>query len=417
LADVRAADVPYLEVGPELVALRDAAMAVVRLDATAATPALTGEEIVHLRCTQDIISIATARRAAAFAATSEAEHQGSNSSIDWIRHQAKMSAIAAAELETVGRHLNQLPASVEAVVEGRVGFSHLSLLARNAAFSGRTGRGLFDKAPLLPHAENESVGRFRHTCLHARHAQDPDGSGNAEADAFEQRELTIVPLRDEGLTWINILLDNANAAFTQAVLEKLAVRQGAADTRSKPQRMADAFLELAQAPLRELDGAEVVGRRVQLNVTCTSDSLLGLPGAPGAEIAFGSPISAAMLRRIACDAKICKILLDDNLVPVAVGTTKRQLTKRERRALNARDGHCQFPGCNRPPSFCSEHHLDEWALSHATKLSRMVLLCAFHHWRVHEGGWLLGKDGDGRVHVVPPYLRNLARGPGGGFAA
>jgi hypothetical protein len=47
----------------------------------------------------------------------------------------------------------------------------------------------------------------------------------------------------------------------------------------------------------------------------------------------------------------------------------------------------------------------------------MVLMCAFHHWRIHEGGWLLGLDDHDRIYVVPPYLHNLARGPGGGIAA
>ena len=408
---------PVLVINRDLVRLQEAALVVAQLDVDAGNPALTGEEIVHLRQVQDIISIATARRAAAFAGTNEAERQGSNTSMDWIRHQAKMSTSAAAELEVVGRHLDQLPQAVEAVTQGRIGFGHLAHMARNAAFSARSKNGSFDEVPLLPHAETESVGRFAHTCIDARHAQDPKGCARSEADAFEQRELKINPVRDEGLTWINILLDNANAAFTQSVLEQMAKRRGPDDTRTRPQRMADAFLDLVLAPVQEREGGEVVGSNVNINVTCTPETLLGMKGAQAAWIDFGRPISADLLRMIACGSTITKILLDDKLTPVAVGHKKRQLTKKERRALNARDRCCQYPGCNRPPSFCQEHHLDEWASTHTTRLDRMVLLCAMHHWRVHLGGWLIGKNEDGRVFVMPPYIRNLARGPGGGMAA
>jgi len=123
-----------------------------------------------------------------------------------------------------------------------------------------------------------------------------------------------------------------------------------------------------------------------------------------------------MVGRLSCNSGITKILLDDRLIPVAVGHMKRVLTKRERRALNVRDGHCRYPGCDRPPSQCEAHHVDFYSRTGTTKLSRMILLCAHHHWRVHEGGWQLGLDADGAVVVVPPQLKHLARGPGG-FAA
>jgi hypothetical protein len=43
-----------------------------------------------------------------------------------------------------------------------------------------------------------------------------------------------------------------------------------------------------------------------------------------------------------------------------------------------------------------------------------VLLCARHHWMVHEGQWQLIKAEDGKLLAIPPQLdldRRLARGP------
>jgi hypothetical protein len=58
-----------------------------------------------------------------------------------------------------------------------------------------------------------------------------------------------------------------------------------------------------------------------------------------------------------------------------------------RRALEARDRHCRFPGCRVDPSRCEAHHVLEWELGGPTCLSNMVLLCRAHHMLVHEGGW------------------------------
>ncbi|MEA2683357.1 MAG: hypothetical protein QOK05_1685 [Chloroflexota bacterium] len=57
--------------------------------------------------------------------------------------------------------------------------------------------------------------------------------------------------------------------------------------------------------------------------------------------------------------------------------------------------------------------MEWWSRTHRTKLDRSLLLCAQHHWRVHEGGWQLILAADDSVVVVPPHLTNLARGPGG----
>ena len=233
---------------------------------------------------------------------------------------------------------------------------------------------------------------------------------------MESREL-IVSALDDGTTWFNVRLDSTAAAITQSVLEGMSRRLGPDDHRTRPRRLADSFVELTQAPLTEFAGSEPVGQRVHINVTCTAATLLNLPGAPAAEIEFGQPISGATVARLACNASISKVLLDDRLVPVAVGHMKRALTKRERRALNVRDGHCRHPGCHRPPSQCEGHHVDWYSRGGQTRLSNMLLLCAHHHWRVHEGGWQMALAADGAVVVVPPQLFNLARGPGGGIAA
>jgi hypothetical protein len=72
-----------------------------------------------------------------------------------------------------------------------------------------------------------------------------------------------------------------------------------------------------------------------------------------------------------------------------------------RTALNARDGGCRWPGCDRPASWTEAHHVRTWCRGGPTLLSNLVLLCHRHHWLAHEGGWQL-VQADGHVLTIPP---------------
>ncbi|HYU62235.1 MAG TPA: HNH endonuclease signature motif containing protein, partial [Verrucomicrobiae bacterium] len=45
-----------------------------------------------------------------------------------------------------------------------------------------------------------------------------------------------------------------------------------------------------------------------------------------------------------------------------------------RRALIARDRHCQWPGCERPASWCDGHHIVFWAHGGGDDLENLCLL-------------------------------------------
>jgi hypothetical protein len=55
-----------------------------------------------------------------------------------------------------------------------------------------------------------------------------------------------------------------------------------------------------------------------------------------------------------------------------------------RRALNARDTGCRFPGCTFD-RYIDAHHVEHWADGGETKLSNLVTLCRAHHRMVHKG--------------------------------
>jgi predicted restriction endonuclease len=69
-----------------------------------------------------------------------------------------------------------------------------------------------------------------------------------------------------------------------------------------------------------------------------------------------------------------------------VGRRTALISPALRRAVIARDGHCRFPGCDRPHTWCDAHHVEHWAEGGPTALPNLLLLCRRHHGMVHRPG-------------------------------
>ncbi|MFT3800590.1 MAG: DUF222 domain-containing protein [Burkholderiaceae bacterium] len=107
--------------------------------------------------------------------------------------------------------------------------------------------------------------------------------------------------------------------------------------------------------------------------------------APGrCELENGPALAVQTARRLACDASIVRIVEDALGRPLDVGRKTRSIPPAIRRALQARDSGCRFPGCTHT-RFLDGHHIRHWADGGETRLSNLVLLCRFHHRQVHEG--------------------------------
>ena len=65
-----------------------------------------------------------------------------------------------------------------------------------------------------------------------------------------------------------------------------------------------------------------------------------------------------------------------------------------RRALEARDRGCRFPGCSHE-RWLDAHHVVHWADGGETNLENTLLLCSSHHRLLHEGGFAIRADANG----------------------
>src|SRR5207245_10016532 len=157
--------------------------------------------------------------------------------------------------------------------------------------------------------------------LHLRHALDAQGYAEEEEEVVEKRSLEISS-GGAGMVSVNGYLDSAGAAVLRKALEPLARKAGKEDRRKRRQRLADALVELATA-----------GKPAQIQVTASIETLMGLAGAPAAEMEFSLPISGKVVERMACDCSVVRVLLADGSRVFAVGRATPEVSAGRRRDL------------------------------------------------------------------------------------
>lgn len=123
----------------------------------------------------------------------------------------------------------------------------------------------------------------------------------------------------------------------------------------------------------------------------------------------GEQLSAAETRRLACDARFARLVLNADGAPLDLGQTRRLFTGPLRRALAARDRGCAFPGCDAPAIACEGHHINPWQNGGETKLTNAALLCPAHHRLVEpdpsrppELQWQVHPDPDTMLPAFTP---------------
>ena len=340
---------------------------------------------------------------------------GNITAASWISRTCGMSVTSAADRLCVGTQLQSLPKIAGALAAGEIGYQSTSILCHLREQLGEK-RDLFIEEEMLDLAQRHSVFNLRLLCRIARHVADPDGFFNEAEHDFTRRRL-YVSLMSDGMYAIDGVLDPEGGAALKAALHSLAKPRGPEDDRTGSQRTADALTELVLHAMDEGKLPRRNGVRPHVTVTTTLEGLKNEVGAPPADLELSLPISTRTLERITCDSTISRVLLADSMV-IDVGRATRVNSAPRRRALRVRDKGCRFPGCDRPASWSTPHHITAWTRGGHTNLANELLLCHYHHRLVHEGGWQVIKAGKG-FRFLPPerIVMRRARGPGIRWAA
>jgi len=357
------------------------------------------EELRREYHARDLRDLYIAQLAAEFATRDLYDYDGFVSPIDWIRFNCRVTSGAAANSVAVGETLHRMPESARAVDEGKIGFAHMTVMARTAEALGDR----FDEKALIQKACDNSPGKFHYICTHYRHAADPQRYADEQVELVHNRRLKISTWMD-GTVLVSGQFDPEGGAVLITALKPLARKSGAHDDREVDQRMADAAVELAMHALDTGWIPQQGSQRTHLMVTATIETLRGLPGAAAADMELSIPISSRTVERLACDASITRIVLGSDSTVIDVGRAKRTISGPARKALNIRDEHCTWPGCERPASWSAGHHLVHWTHGGSNEPGNLALLCYRHHWKVHEGSWQIVRGDDGRMLTIPPTI-------------
>ncbi|MFB9239248.1 DUF222 domain-containing protein [Plantactinospora siamensis] len=337
--------------------------------------------------------------------------QGATSTVAWLRHRMRVSASAARTLVADAETLDVAPAPLrDAVTSGSISPEQARVVgATLRTVQVEAGAVAADKAVgiLLDWAgrfEPDGLRRLGHRILEhvaPQVAEDAQRRALDAADKSAQRDryLNVSPTGD-GRIRLSGLLDAETGAVLRAALDPLTRPGAAEDDRNPGQRRHDALAELCRLALRAADLPDSGGAPAQVVVTTSFDAMTGRLGV--GRLDTGQPLSAATVRRLACDARILPAVLNGRGQVLDVGRQRRLFTGPIRRALVLRDGGCAFPGCDRPPHWAQGHHIRHWSDGGDTSVANGVLLCGHHHRAVHQDGWVVRMTADGQPEFVPP---------------
>ena len=173
-----------------------------------------------------------------------------------------------------------------------------------------------------------------------------------------------------------------------------------ADPPTFGQQQADALALVAETALEQGLGGDPGSERYQV-VVHVDAAVLADPAQPGQSVLEdGVRVPAETSRRLACEATRVELRHAADGSVLDVGRRTRTIPPTLRRALEARDRGCRFPGCR--VRRAQGHHIHHWANGGPTRLDNLALLCGRHHRAVHEEGYTVVRDPDGTLRFTTP---------------
>jgi len=368
-------------------------------DIDAMSPVAIGADIKHIRGVIDRLEVQCARRVEVFDRERAFGCSGDTSTTGWLRRHCNLSGISADQRVKLARRLPELEATQKALEAGEIGIEHALEIAR-----ATDDIGLRAETELLSAAHEKDPAAVPQAAKEIRHRVDAACMARQAFEQLRKRRLHLFNLPD-GMIGVEGALPPEGGAALKLTLESLTGLPPKGDERTQQQRQADALMELCRRQLDSGTLPRVNGRKPHLTVVVQAETLAGQAGAPAAHLEGAGPISGETAKRLLCGGSASVLAVDNQGVALDLGRSRRLASEPQRRVLAAQNRYCIFPSCNWEARFCEPHHLDEWALGGRTSVKRMVPLCNQHHALVHEGGWTLQFQPDGKVAAVPPQSR------------
>ncbi|MGW5364213.1 DUF222 domain-containing protein [Actinopolymorpha pittospori] len=380
---------------------------------------------------------------------------GAANTAGWVRQVTRMGRREASVSVRLAKALDQtIRATGQALSEGEISLGQAQVIERairrlpndiDPDVRAEAEAFLLDSAQALDVDDLDKAGKHLYEVIAPEDAERRIGKQLEEQErrARENRTLSFGPVRD-GMGTIFMRLDVPTLAVLQALLDPLARPRPTGpegpDLRSSERRQADAFAELLGQAQAAVDAPTRGSIRPRITVTISYEDLVAWLGygtlnsvvtdsgpthlkvrtqagaggsdedrsGPGGQALIGyritgPPLSATLVRQLACDAEIIPVVLGGDGAVLDLGRGTRLFTSSQRHALAERDGYyCHFPNCRRPEKCTEAHHINHWIDGGTTYLNNGVLLCQHHHTVIHTKGWTVRMGDDGHPEYIPP---------------
>lgn len=296
----------------------------------------------------------------------------------WLRDQCRMTDRHAAGWISHGRFIDRYSAVAEAEVSGVLSHGQVDVMRRRCPSKLR---------PILDEQQDDMVANlssrditdtelFCHLWQQRAEAEVAETEPPAEPD----RALHLTHADDGAFLLNGVLGEAAGVEFEQA-LTTADTWEGADDTRTRPQRMADALHDIAAFFNRNHDRNETKRRRPHVDLSIDFSTLDGyLEAVTGA----GRLLHHCTTETFLCDCILHKVIRDGQTLPTSYGRATYTVPAHLFRQVAARDGGCRYPGCNRPVNYTEAHHIHYWEHGGYTDLDNLVLFCSRHHHLIHR---------------------------------
>ena len=295
----------------------------------------------------------------------------------------------------IGRALiDRLPATLAAWAAGHLGLEHAWQITEatkdvtDLELLAQLDRILAGATPALSPTDLRKLGE------RIRAQEMPEQTAKNNADQRSSQRLTMSQTMN-GMWDLHarfgpeagILIKNVIDAFTPRPTAD-EILADPAGSMSPTARRAQALQEICRQAQDHVEGCN--GKGGGRGTLIAAIPLKDLQTGVGVgDIAGGTTLPAAALRRWACDLGIIPMVLGSNSQILDYGTKTRDISPGLRSYLIARDGGCVFPGCDRPPAWTEAHHRIHWLAGGPTSKINLDLLCVAHHHACHEGGWTI----------------------------
>ena len=351
----------------------------------------------------------------------------------WLRARTNESFAGVKRTFEAGDWLGAVPVMGAAWREGSVSRAHVAALVEAHTRFPRCSAGLSQiEAELTAAACDLDPKTFSRILMTKLHEIDPDAIDDAEAKRRRRDVGLHVSTTIDGFVAVNGLLTpevgqqliSALASASDALRRK-GIEDPSDDTEAPPQveqplskRNLDALayiLDAAAAASGDFKLPDVGGARPVVHVTIDSESLIAQgASAPGWITSLTgqtvTPVSAAAVRRLACDSVRQILLLDPRGHLDAISALERVVPLSMRKTITIRDhGQCRFPGCRH--AIREVHHITYWQHGGKTTTDNLVGLCSHHHHLVHDKGWTLSGNPNYRLTFTDPTKREWHSDP------